>query len=60
MKFSKITSAGMIKSSGSVCDIELKDNHYFSANGVITHNCRLKNKIQTREFSFTNGNIGIN
>lgn len=27
--------------------------------GLITHNCRLKNKIQTREFSFTNGNIGV-
>lgn len=28
-------------------------------NGNITHNCRLKNKIQTKEFNFTNGNLGI-
>ena len=27
--------------------------------GVITHNCRLKNKIQTKEFNFTNGNMGV-
>lgn len=42
-----------------VYDIELEKNHYFAANSIITHNCRLKNKIQTKEFNFTNGNIGI-
>jgi len=36
------------------------DEPYFTLpNGLITHNCRLKNKIQTKEFSFTNGNIGV-
>ena len=42
-----------------VYDIQLKENHFFNANGMIVHNCRLKNKIQTKEFNFTNGNIGI-
>ena len=41
-------------------EIDDTDNQYFVlTNGVITHNCRLKNKIQTKEFSFTNGNIGV-
>ena len=40
------------------CDNE--DEPYFTLpSGLITHNCRLKNKIQTKEFSFTNGNIGV-
>ena len=42
--------------------VKIKDesNPYFVlANGLITHNCRLKNKIQTKEFNFTNGNIGV-
>lgn len=42
--------------------IEIRDglNPYFTLkNGLITHNCRLKNKIQTREFSFTNGNMSV-
>lgn len=43
----------------TVYDIQLSDNHYFSANNIITHNCRLKNKLTTKEFSFTNGNIGV-
>ena len=42
-----------------VYDIELQKNHYFASNNIITHNCRLKNKIQTKEFNFTNGNIGV-
>ena len=42
-----------------VYDIELADKHYFAANNIITHNCRLKNKIQTKEFNYTNGNMSI-
>ena len=58
--FKRITSCGIIQGGKkTVYDIELDKNHYFSANGVITHNCRLKNKIQTKEFNFTNGNIGV-
>ena len=61
IKFCKASSTG-IKSVENypVYDIELEKNHYFSANGVVTHNCRLKNKVQTKEFNFTNGNIGVN
>jgi hypothetical protein len=58
--FKRIDSCKEIEHSGIVYDIELEKNHYFSANGIITHNCRLKNKLQTKEFNFTNGNIGIN
>jgi ribonucleoside-triphosphate reductase len=43
----------------TVYDIQLSENHYFSANNIITHNCRLKNKLTTKEFNFTNGNIGL-
>jgi len=33
---------------------------YFTLpNGIITHNCRLRNAIQSNEFSYTLGNIGI-
>ena len=40
--------------------INEEQNPYFLLpNGCITHNCRLKNKIQTKEFNFTNGNMGI-
>lgn len=60
VKFEKITSCKSIDENNIVYDIELEKNHYFAANGIITHNCRLKNKLQTKEFNFTNGNIGIN
>lgn len=33
--------------------------YFLLPNGCITHNCRLKNKIQTKEFNFTNGNLGV-
>ena len=40
------------------CSNELEP--YFTLpSGLITHNCRLKNKVQTKEFNFTNGNIGV-
>lgn len=36
------------------------ENPYFTLpSGLITHNCRLKNMITTKEFNFTNGNMGI-
>ena len=61
IKFKQINSCERVKcSNGCVYDVELEKNHYFSANGIITHNCRLKNKLQSKEFNFTNGNIGIN
>lgn len=41
-------------------ELEDKESPYFVlSNGIITHNCRLKNKVQTKEFNFTNGNMGV-
>jgi len=59
MKYCKIYKIETITVDQPVYDIELAENHYFSANGIITHNCRLKNKVQTKEFNFTNGNMGV-
>ena len=60
MIFKKIDSVTITHvAKEPVYDIEIEKNHFFSANGLITHNCRLKNKLQTKEFNFTNGNIGI-
>lgn len=58
--FEKITSCKEVDPTQYVYDIELEKNHYFSANSIVTHNCRLKNKLQTKEFNFTSGNIGVN
>ena len=58
----KIKSIEKIEYVDDVYCIECNDKEepYFTLpSGVITHNCRLKNKIQTKEFSFTNGNIGV-
>ena len=38
---------------------EIELPYFTLTNGIITHNCRLKNKIKTKEFNFTNGNMGI-
>ena len=58
--FEKIMFCKEVEPTQYVYDIELEKNHYFSASGIITHNCRLKNKLQTKEFNFTSGNIGVN
>lgn len=58
----KIKSIKEIEYSDDVYCIECdnEDEPYFTLPcGVITHNCRLKNKIQTKEFNFTNGNISV-
>ena len=49
------------KSTEVYCvELDNSNSPYFVlANGIITHNCRLKNKLQTKEFNFTSGNIGI-
>ena len=40
------------------CDNQ--DEPYFTLpSGLITHNCRLKNAVTTKEFNFTNGNMGV-
>ena len=58
----KVKSIEEVDYSDDVYCIECKnqDEPYFTLPcGLITHNCRLKNKIQTKEFNFTNGNMGI-
>lgn len=58
--YKKITKVETTQVSNEVVyDIELQKNHFFAANKIITHNCRLKNMVQTKEFNFTNGNMGI-
>lgn len=57
----KIKSIEKIDYDGEVYCIECKNEEepYFTLpNGVITHNCRLSNKIQENTFSFTNGLTG--
>lgn len=58
----KVKSIEKIEYADDVYCIECNNENepYFTLpSGLITHNCRLKNKIQTKEFSFTNGNIGV-
>ena len=60
MQFKKITNISkQTVKDHIVYDIELKDNHLFAANNIITHNCRLRNAIDTKEFNFTNGNLSL-
>lgn len=46
MNFVKIKNINIIENTQPVYDIELKDNHYFNANGIISHNCRLINNVE--------------
>ena len=58
----KIKSIEEVKYTDDVYCIECKNQEepYFTLPcGLITHNCRLKNKLQTKEFNFTNGNMGV-
>lgn len=58
----KIHSIEEVPYSDEIYCFEMKNNNepYFTLpNGIITHNCRLKNMVQTKEFNFTNGNMGV-
>jgi len=60
MKFVSITNIVKTEVDNKIVyDIQLNKNHYFSANKIITHNCRLRNKIGENSFSFTNGLTGV-
>lgn len=61
MKFLKIDSVSVVDSTKDVYDIQLERNHYFKANNVYTHNCRLKNDIsdQINDFSYSLGAGGV-
>lgn len=58
----KISSIEEVENNDDIYCFEMRnqDEPYFTLpSGLITHNCRLKNKIQTKEFNFTNGNMGV-
>lgn len=58
----KIKSIEKVDYNDEVYCIECKNQKepYFTLpSGLITHNCRLKNIVQTKEFNFTNGNMGV-
>lgn len=42
-----------------VYDIELLDNHWFAANNIVTHNCRLRNELAENTFNPTSGLTGV-
>ncbi len=54
MKFVKIDKVHEVESNQDVYDIQLEKNHYFKANDIYTHNCRLKNDI-----SVSTGSINV-
>jgi len=39
--------------------IDESSPYFVLSDRVITHNCRLKNAVTTKEFNFTNGNMGV-
>lgn len=58
----KIKSIEPIEYSKDIYCIQCnnQDEPYFTLpSGLITHNCRLKNMLTTKEFNFTNGNMGV-
>lgn len=60
IQFVKINKVEIKTSSSMVYDIELKDNHYFSANNIISHNCRLRSESDNEYFnSFGSGSSKI-
>ena len=57
--FVKLKAASVESKNVEVYDIELEKNHYFTANGTWTHNCRLRNEISDNTFSFSLGAGGV-
>lgn len=58
----KIKSIEPVEYTDDIYCIECNnhDEPYFTLPcGLITHNCRLRNVMTTREFNFTNGNMGV-
>ena len=57
----KINSIEKVNYTDDIYCFEMKNQEepYFTLpNGIITHNCRLKNKLISNEFTFTNGLVG--
>ena len=59
MEWKKIIEVEVEIDAGYVYDIELESNHYFAANNIVTHNCRLKNEVQNNDFSYSLGAGGV-
>lgn len=60
MKFTSIKTVSVMEVERKIVyDIQLEENHYFSANNIITHNCRLRNQVQDNGFSYTLGAGGV-
>lgn len=60
MKFTSIKTVSITEVERKIVyDIQLEENHYFSANNIITHNCRLRNQVQDNGFSYTLGAGGV-
>lgn len=47
--FMEIEEIEVIEHDGYVYDIELKRNHYFPANTIVSHNCRLRSNMIAEE-----------
>lgn len=58
MKFKKITTIKKIDSTEKVYDIQLEKNHYFSANNIISHNCRLINDTEMADLASQSNSFG--
>lgn len=60
MKFTSIKTVSVTEVEHKIVyDIQLEENHYFSANNIITHNCRLRNQVNDNGFSYTLGAGGV-
>lgn len=60
IKFCKIDCCAELPvDTYDVYDIEVKDNEHFIANGIITHNCRLRNELDKNDFSYSLGAGGV-
>lgn len=60
MRFEKIENIEIIEDFSVVYDIELEKNHYFKANNIWTHNCRLRSNTENPYInSFGSGSVKI-
>ena len=57
-EFCEIQEVNEINYAGDVYDIELEKNHYFAANNIISHNCRLINDAELFELGAQANSFG--
>lgn len=53
-----IKSINEVSHHSPVYDIELDKNHYFGANGIISHNCRLVNDVELLDMAASSNGFG--